>query len=101
VSRHHIAQQWTTFTTWRRPELERQLPQPCIQCGRAVLPDPPGSVGPTGWHVGHRRDAAAGGRPTRENTGPIHARCNLRSGGRAGAAVVNQRRRRGKGMRSW
>lgn len=100
MSRHHIAQQWTTFVTWRRPELERQLPAPCIQCGRAVLPDPPGWVGTT-WHVGHRKDAAKGGKPTRENTGPIHARCNLRSGGRAGAAVTNGRRKLRQGMRPW
>jgi hypothetical protein len=101
VSRHHRAQRWTTFTTWRRPEIERTLPQPCIRCGKAVHRDPVGWVGPTQWHVGHREDAADGGMPTRANTGPEHARCNLRAGGRRGAAAVHNRRASQRGIRPW
>lgn len=105
MSEHHKRQQWTTFTQRRRAELKDQLPLPCIQCGQPVLPDPPRPPGvdrwPTRWHVGHIQDAAKGGRPTRDNTGPIHAACNLRSGGRAGAAVTNARRAADRGIREW
>lgn len=100
MSQHHRKQRWTTFVTWRRPEIARTLPQPCIKCGKPVLPDPPGLTRSL-WHVGHIRGAANGGQPTRANTGPEHARCNLEDGGREGAAVVNARRRRAQGMRSW
>lgn len=109
MSRHHIAQRWSTFTRARRIELEAQLPLPCVaqRCirGGIVHRDPPTPPGmrrqPTTWHVGHIVDAAAGGRPTRENTGPIHAACNLREGGRAGAAVTNRSRAASDGIRPW
>lgn len=110
MSRHHIAQKWSTFTRKRRAELKPMLPLPCIagrDCleGGLVHPDPPRPPGvvrwPTRWHVGHVTDAAKGGRPTRDNTGPIHASCNLRAGGSAGAAVTNRQRATGNGIRPW
>jgi hypothetical protein len=105
MSEHHRRQHWTSYNAKRRAELAAQLPLPCIRCGEAVHPDPPRPPGvtywPTRWHVGHIQDAAKGGRPTRENTGPIHAGCNLRDGGRAGAAVTNARHPRRAGIRPW
>lgn len=109
MSRHHIDQKWSTFTRKRRSELLPLLPLPCIagrdcKLGGYVHPDPPAEPGlrrRTSWHVGHIQDAGKGGRPTRENTGPIHAACNLESGGRAGAAVTNARRRDDVGIRPW
>jgi hypothetical protein len=109
VSRHHVDQRWSTFTRKRRAELEPQLPLPCVaqRCirGGVVFPDPPQPAGmrrrPTSWHVGHIRDAAKGGQPTRENTGPIHAACNLAEGGRAGAAITNGQRADDAGIRPW
>ena len=109
MSRHHIDQKWSTFTRKRRIELAAQLPLPCIDAhcvmGGTVWPDPPTEPGmrkrPTTWHVGHISAASAGGRPTRENTGPVHALCNLQDGGRRGAAVVNDRRRADVGIRPW
>jgi hypothetical protein len=105
VSEHHRRQGWQTFTKQRRAELEAQLPLPCIECGKPVHRDAPTARGmlrpPTSWHVGHITDAAKGGRPTRENTGPVHAKCNLRSGGKAGAAVTNARRTIERGIRPW
>lgn len=110
MSIHHRRQQWSTFTARRRAELAPQLPLPCIagpKCirGGVVHPDPPQVPGgprrATTWHVGHVQDAGKGGRPTRENTGPIHAACNLRDGGRAGAAITNARRSSDKGIRPW
>lgn len=109
MSVHHIRQGWTTFSRERRIELAAQLPLPCIagaECleGGIVYPDPapaPGFRPRTRWHVGHIIDAAKGGRPTRANTGPIHARCNLRAGGTAGARVTNRRRSADRGIRPW
>lgn len=105
MSAHHIAQRWSSFTKRRRAELEPLLPLPCIRCGKPVYPDPPTPAGmlrrPTLWHVGHIVDAAKGGRPTRANTGPIHRRCNLEDGGRAGAAKTNARRNAQQGIRPW
>jgi 5-methylcytosine-specific restriction endonuclease McrA len=101
MSRHHRAQTWTSFAPGRRAELERLLPLPCIQCGRPILPTDLRSS----WQVGHRQDAALGGRPTRANTGPIHTRCNRKAGGRLGAAISNARRRaraaEADGLRPW
>lgn len=105
MSEHHRRQKWSTFTRQRRAELLPLLPLPCIRCGKPVHPDPPRPAGvtywPTRWHVGHIQDAAKGGRPTRANTGPIHTSCNLRDGGKAGAAVTNARRAAGQGIRPW
>lgn len=101
MSEHHRAQRWTTFNTVRRAELEQQLPLPCIQCGRAITRETPRAA----WQVGHRVDAARGGQPTRENTGPIHTTCNRRTGGKLGAAIANakraSRRANEDGLRQW
>lgn len=101
MSQHHRAQRWTSFNAQRRAELEAMLPLPCIKCGRTIhRTDPRAS-----WEVGHRQDAALGGRPTRANTGAIHTSCNRRAGGKLGAAVTNSRRRRraadADGLRAW
>lgn len=110
MSRHHRAQKWSSFTRSRRAELEPQLPLPCISrhCirGGIVHRDPPLPAGMIRrahtWQVGHIRDASAGGRPTRENTGPIHTACNLRDGGKVGAAITNrQRSSDDRGIRPW
>lgn len=94
MSRHHRAQRWEVHSPKLRKRIEPQLPLPCIECGRAVLPG-------TRWEVGHRQDAARGGLPTVENTGPVHYRCNRISGGKAGAAVTNSKRRQARGFRAW
>lgn len=87
MSRHHRAQKWTTHSPKLRKKLAPMLPLPCVNCGRPVLPEQK-------WHVGHRLDAMNGGRPTLANVGPAHAKCNLRAGGKLGAAVSNARRRK-------
>lgn len=86
MSKHHAAQKWSTHSPKLRAQITPLLPLSCIECGRPVTADQK-------WHVGHRQDAAKGGRPTAANAGPAHAGCNLTSGGRAGAAVTNARRR--------
>jgi hypothetical protein len=70
------------------------LPAPCIACGKPVMP---GSK----WHVGHRVDAARGGRPTAANVGPVHEGCNLKSGGKLGAKITNAKRRTAQDIREW
>jgi hypothetical protein len=94
MSRHHRAQKWTTHSPKLRKLIDAQLPLPCIACHRAVNP------GDT-YHVGHRQDAALGGRPTSANTGPVHPGCNLRSGGKLGARITNSKRQAGKDIRPW
>lgn len=97
MSRHHTAQHWTTHAPKLRKTIATQLPAPCIECGQPVMPEDT-------WHVGHRLSAALGGRPTAANTGPVHARCNLRSGGKLGARIVNSgraTRQRGQDIRPW
>ena len=94
VSRHHIAQKWTTHAPKLREKYARLLPYPCIECGAPVLKT-------DSWHVGHKRAAAEGGRPSIANTGPVHARCNLRSGGQLGARITNGRRNAQKDIREW
>lgn len=84
-----------------RAVIKPQLPLPCVNCPHQVTPDQP-------WQVGHRRDAARGGRPTIANTGPSHSwcpsckrRCNQVSGGRLGAAIANSKRQASKDIRPW
>jgi hypothetical protein len=86
MSRHHRAQKWTTHSPKLRAKWTALLPRPCIQCGQPVMKGEP-------WHVGHIRAAEDGGRPTMQNTAPVHARCNLSDGGKRGAARVNAARR--------
>ncbi|WP_344752095.1 HNH endonuclease [Gryllotalpicola koreensis] len=94
MSRHHRAQNWTSFNEKRRAELAAQLPLPCVNCGRPVTKE-------DRWHVGHKRDAALGGKATRANTGAAHTLCNLRAGGKLGARMTNGRRRPATDIREW
>jgi 5-methylcytosine-specific restriction endonuclease McrA len=85
MSRHHRAQKWSTHAPKLRATLAAQLPLPCVECGRPVLPEQQ-------WQVGHRIPASQGGRPTAANTGAVHTSCNKRAGGALGARTVNARR---------
>ncbi|GAA4170765.1 hypothetical protein GCM10022287_09180 [Gryllotalpicola koreensis] len=51
--------------------------------------------------MGHKRDAALGGKATRANTGAAHTLCNLRAGGKLGARMTNGRRRPATDIREW
>jgi hypothetical protein len=101
MSRHHRAQRWTTHAPKLRALITPRLPLPCINCPHPVTADQT-------WQVGHRRDAALGGKATIANCGPSHAwcpdckkRCNQVSGGRLGARIVNARRQASKDIRPW
>lgn len=101
MSKHHRAQKWTTHAPKLRAKITPRLPLPCLNCPHPVMPTDK-------WQVGHRRDAALGGKPTIANTGPTHAwcptckkRCNQVAGGRLGAAIVNGRRQAAKDIRAW
>lgn len=92
MSRHHRAQHWTTHAPKLRKLIAPLLPLPCVNCGRPVLPE-------HRWQVGHRKDAALGGRPTFANTGPAHAKCNNSAGGKLGARITNAKRAARAGIR--
>lgn len=94
MSAHHRAQKWTTHSPKIRIKIKAMLPLPCIECGNPVMPD-------MKWHVGHKTAAARGGKPTIANTGPAHAACNLRAGGKLGASIVNSRRQASQDIREW
>lgn len=99
MSQHHRASKHTTAAPKLREQIEARLPLPCVeQCGRLVEPG-------QSWHVAHLIPASQGGRTVASNVGPAHARCNLKSGGKLGAATVNRRRRAASnattGRRSW
>lgn len=101
MSRHHRAQKWTTHAPKLRKLIEPRLPLPCLNCPHIVTRD-------QRWQVGHRLDAARGGKPTIANAGPSHAwcaacgkRCNQVAGGKLGAAIVNARRAKAQDIRPW
>lgn len=98
MSQHHRRTKHTTAAPAIRAQLAARLPLPCVECGRPVLPD-------QSWHVAHIVAASQGGRTTPGNTGAAHARCNLKAGGKLGAATVNRRRRAesgaAMGRRQW
>lgn len=105
MSRHHRAQKWTTHAPKLRVKIQAQIEAagalPCVECGQPVTPQ-------HRWQVGHRRDAARGGRPTLANVGPVHQRsehwprnCNQIAGGKLGATIVNGRRQASKDIRPW
>lgn len=95
MSRHHRSSKHTTHSPEVRKAIASRLPLPCLEgCGRLVLAT-------DSWHVAHRVPASKGGRTTIANCGPAHATCNLRSGGRMGAAVTNVRRRAAQDIRPW
>lgn len=98
MSRHHRAQKWTSFSSKRREQLTALLPLPCMDgCGRVITRDTPRSA----WQVGHRVDAARGGRPTVANTGAQMKTCNQKAGGKLGAQVTNAKRQASKDIRPW
>lgn len=95
MSQHHRRTKHTTAAPGIRQKIEARLPLPCIEgCGRVVEKG-------QAWHVAHIVPASQGGRTTLANCGPAHALCNLRSGGRLGAATVNARRTASTGRRQW
>lgn len=65
------------------------LPQPCCRCGLPVFANP--SAKGEGWQVDHWPiPREFGGTETR----PAHAHCNLSAGGKRGAQITNERRRK-------
>ncbi|GLK17734.1 hypothetical protein BJ984_003461 [Herbiconiux flava] len=93
MSQHHRKQKWSTHSPKLRKLHKATLPQTCTNCPHPVTAD-------MEWQVGHRQDAAMGGQPTYENTGPAHSmcpwckrRCNQVAGGRLGAAMTNRAKR--------
>jgi len=94
MSVHHRTVKHTTHSPRVREQIAAQLPAPCIECGRPVLPE-------HRWHVAHRTPAMLGGRTDISNCGPAHASCNLRSGGKLGAAKTNAGRKSDRGIRPW
>jgi 5-methylcytosine-specific restriction endonuclease McrA len=95
MSRHHRAGKHTTKSPAIRAKLQAMLPLPCVECSRPVMPE-------DSWHVAHIVPASQGGQTTVSNTGPAHAGCNLKAGGRLGAATVNARKTAEvQGRRKW
>lgn len=62
----------------------------CWRCGRVIVPDP--SRRDEGWQVGHVVDRMDGGEHGPSNQAPEHSHCNMRAGGKRGAAITNARR---------
>jgi hypothetical protein len=93
MSQHHRRAGWTqTVAKTHAGRHERTLPALCIQgCGRMITPD---MVYGKDWEVGHIVDLAKGGKA--QHTGPVHRGCNRSAGGRAGAAVTNASKAKGK-----
>lgn len=94
MSRHHRATKHSSKAPSIRSKITAMLPLPCVECGRAVTSD-------QSWHVAHITPACQGGQTTLSNTGPAHAICNLKAGGKLGAATINQRRATQQGRRTW
>lgn len=95
MSEWHRKSKHTTHVVEVRKAIASRLPLPCVEgCGQPVLKT-------QSWHVAHRVPASQGGRTTLANCGPAHAKCNLKSGGRMGAAVTNGRRRAEQDIRPW
>ncbi|UOE43737.1 HNH endonuclease signature motif containing protein [Agromyces larvae] len=98
MSQHHRRTKHTTHAPKVREQIAARLPLPCVECGHPVHAE-------QSWHVAHIVPASQGGRTTISNCGPAHSICNLKSGGRMGAAVTNRRRRAvrdsGEGIRKW
>ena len=95
MSQHHRAQKSDQRTA---RSCARRSP-PCCPC-RASSAVAPVTRDMT-WHVGHRQAAVQGGRPTMANCGPAHASCNLKAGGKLGAAITNRKRPSAKDTRPW
>lgn len=84
MSQHHARTGHANRSKALRPGIAATLPAPCVECGRAVQPE-------DRWHVAHILAAVDGGRTTVDNVGPAHADCNMRAGGRRGAAMTGGR----------
>lgn len=112
MSQHHRAQKWSTHQPKLKAQLTAQLAAagglPCVNCGRPVI------HGVHKWEVGHRRDAARGGRPTLQNVGVVHRKtfdqqgrtiwprnCNQIAGGKLGAAITHGKRQASQDIRPW
>lgn len=113
MSRHHRAQKWSTHSPKLREQLTALMRSnggalPCVECGHPVVLDR------HRWQVGHKRDAATGGKPTLTNVGPVHSKtfdergrtvwprnCNQIAGGKLGATISNSRRRAAQDIRAW
>lgn len=98
MSRHHRAQKWSGKSPKLRKLIEPQLPLPCVECRRPVMPGQP-------FDVAHIQSAEHGGTPTLANVGPAHPHCNRKAGGKRGAQITHNGRRaatnRAKGIRAW
>ena len=94
MSRHHIRTKHSKAAPKLREQIAARLPLPCVECSRPVLAE-------QSWHLAHIVPASQGGKTTASNTGPAHATCNLKAGGKLGAAVTNAQRRAAKGLRAW
>ena len=88
MSRHHRPQQHQLAK--RRHTLTPLVQSGgavCHECGKPIVPG-------QAWDTGHRTPASQGGQASSINTGAVHRTCNRSAGGRMGAAVTNQARRR-------
>jgi len=76
-------------STKARAKIRAMLPAPCHRCGEIISPEDDEST----WQAGHeidRMDTEALGLPE-SDTLPEHTSCNLKAGGRRGAAITNQK----------
>lgn len=98
MSIHHKRQKWSTHSPKLRKLIEPQLPLPCVECRRPVMPG-------MKFDVAHIHGAEHGGAASLANVGPAHVGCNRSAGGKRGAQITNRGRRaatnRAKGIRSW
>lgn len=95
MSQHHRRTRHTTNAPALRKQYAAMLPLPCLEgCGNLVMPG-------QRWHLAHKVPASQGGQTTAHNTGVAHEHCNLKAGGRLGAATVNKRATVAKGRRRW
>lgn len=106
MSAHHRSKAWAAVVRRVRPLIQARLPQPCVDCGRPVLPD-------QRWQVGHIVSTVAARAMgwTREqmddstNLGPSHGpgsgSCNQREGGKLGAAKTHAKKRTKRRLPTW
>lgn len=112
MSRHHRAQKWSTHQPKLKAHIEALMRAsgglPCVDCGHLVI------HGVHKWQVGHKQDAALGGKARVSNVGPTHSKtigqdgrmlwprnCNQIAGGKLGASISNGKRRASQDIRPW